>query len=164
MFSLWFFNEKGLFNAQTDCLSLRKIPQLKHLKRISVLHFGCICPHKWISFPSLDAGQFRWWRPSCRLPKIWGTWTSRFALAGPLQPIIYFVQDVDFDLSGAQGACRCGERGARRVVGGQATEVTIYLNPSQSISIHLLNKSYDHVAIHSLFCIARWTSIHGWRY
>ena len=29
MFSLWFYNEKGLFNAQTDCLSLRKIPQLK---------------------------------------------------------------------------------------------------------------------------------------
>ena len=74
---------------------------------------------------------------------------------GPLQPIVSFVQDVDFDCSGAQGACRCGERGARRVVGGQATEVTIYLMPSQSISIRLLNKSYDHMAIHSLFSILR---------
>ena len=53
---------------------------------------------------------------------------------GPLQPIFSFVQGVDFDCSGAQGACRCGERGARRVVGGQATEVAIYLMPSQSIS------------------------------
>ena len=49
-------------------------------------------------------------------------------------PVATFVQDVDFDCSGVQGACRCGERGARRVVGGQATEVTSYLNPSQSIS------------------------------
>ena len=63
---------------------------------------------------------------------------------GPLQPIISFVQDVDFDCSGAQGACRCGERGARRVVGGQATEVTSYLMPSQSVSIHL-NPSLEQV-------------------
>ena len=75
---------------------------------------------------------------------------------GPLQPIISFVQDVDFDCSGAQGACRCGERGARRVVGGQATEVAIYLMPSQSISIRLLNKSYDHLAFHFPFSIVRY--------
>ena len=84
---------------------------------------------------------------------------------GPLQPIISFVQDAEFDCSGAQGACRCGERGARRVVGGQATEVASYLNPSQSVSIHLnpsqsisirlLNKSYDLMSIHSLFSILR---------
>merc|ERR1740123_1368506 len=40
------------------------------------------------------------------------------------------LSDVDLSAnsssSGAQGPCSCGERGARRVIGGQATEVNEY--------------------------------------
>ena len=171
MFSLWFDNEKGLFNAQTDCLSLRKIPHVKRLKRIS-LQF-CILDafaltnklysHLLMRRANSDGDVHRaGCQKSGHQDLHWPVATNYFFC--PRCWLRLFRCPRCLPLWGARSAE--GGRRASHWGGNLSHAISIHLNPSLEQVIWPYGHMDGHwpSTVSCLYCIARWTNIHGWPY